>query len=70
MAIRGDLHAVGELLDVGGDDLRARFEALADFHAIAEAIAEDDFTAGDLAVLDDEHAVGAVAALHRGDRES
>ena len=64
-----DLHAVGELLDVGGDDLRAGLEALGSTSdAVAEAIAEDHLAAGELAVLHDEHAVGAVAALHGGDR--
>src|SRR4029453_9441768 len=41
-------------------------EPLADLHAIAETIPEDHFATRDLPLLDDEHAVRAVAALHGG----
>src|SRR5436190_1979444 len=67
--LRRHSHPVRELLDVGGDDLRARLEALADLDAIAEAIAEHDLAAGELAVLHDEDPVGAVAALDGGHRD-
>src|SRR6476661_3554829 len=52
------LHPIGELLDVGRDDLRAGIEALRNLDAVAEAVAENDFLAEELAVLHHEHAIG------------
>src|SRR5262245_13319840 len=57
---RRDLHSIRELLHVAGDDRRPRLETLRDFDAIAEPIAEHDLPSGELAVLHQEDAVGAV----------
>src|SRR3954466_3151028 len=67
----GHFHAFGEVVHIGKDDLLAQLHAVEDFHAVADPVAGLELVHAEVVAVDREHAVDAVAVLHRaiGDRE-
>ena len=66
ISVDGDLHAVGQVVDVGERDHVAQLHAAENLHPIADAIAGLQLVDGQPIAVDDEHAIDAVAVLHRG----